>query len=115
MSKSKTGRPPVVFSEKEILQVEKMAAVLSKGQLSDFLGVSENTFREIELRQPAVSAAYKRGRAKAIAGVGGGLIQQAMEGVTSASIFYLKTQAGWKETTAVEVTEKVTDDGENKW
>jgi len=30
--------------------------------------------------------------------VGQSLIQQAMDGNTSASIFYMKTQAGWRET-----------------
>lgn len=91
------GRPTVVFNEQQVSQVETLAAVLSKAQLSDYFSISENTFREVEERQPEVSEAYKRGKAKAIGNVAGNLIAQAKAGNVSAAIFYLKTQAGWKE------------------
>ena len=91
------GRPPVVFDEAKITQVEALASVLSKAQMSDYFGISENTFREVESRQPEVSEAYQKGRGKAIAGVASNLITQARNGNVSAAIFYLKTQAGWKE------------------
>jgi DNA-binding XRE family transcriptional regulator len=91
------GRPLTVFTEDKIIQVEKLASVLSKAQLADYLNISENTFRAIEERQPEVSEAYKRGKAKAIGNVATNLIQQAQAGNTTAAIFYLKTQAGWKE------------------
>jgi carbohydrate-selective porin OprB len=48
-------------------------------------------------RDDDVSAAYKRGRTKAIGSVAQALIQQAQAGNTTAMIFYLKTQAGWRE------------------
>lgn len=92
------GRPPVVFSPEDVIQVEALAAVLSKRQMADYFGISEKTFREIEGRQPEVSSAYKKGKGKAIATVGQSLVQQAMDGSTSAAIFYMKTQAGWRET-----------------
>jgi len=91
------GRPPVVFDEAQTAQVEALAAVLSKGQMADYFSISENTLREIEERQPEVSEAYKRGKAKAIGNVAKNLISQAQMGNISAAIFYLKTQAGWKE------------------
>ena len=91
------GRPPVVFDEKQITQVEALASVLSKKQLADYFGICENTLREVESRQPEVSEAYQKGRGKAIASVGMNLISQAKKGNTAATIFYLKTQAGWKE------------------
>ncbi|HSG62110.1 MAG TPA: hypothetical protein VLA24_11840 [Pseudomonadales bacterium] len=91
------GRPPVVFDEAQTAQVEALAAVLSKGQMADYFGISENTLREIEERQPEVSEAYKRGKAKAIGNVAKNLISQAQMGNITAAIFYLKTQAGWKE------------------
>ncbi len=91
------GRPPVVFDAAQTAQVEALAAVLSKGQMADYFGISETTLREIEDRQPEVSDAYKRGRAKAIGNVAKNLISQAQAGNISAAIFYLKTQAGWKE------------------
>ena len=91
------GRPPVTFDQKEIIMVERLAAVLTKAQLADYYGISETTFRAIEERQPEVSDAYKKGKGKAIASVAGNLVNQAQNGNTTAAIFYLKTQAGWKE------------------
>ena len=91
------GRPMIVFDEAQIAQVEALAAVLSKKQLADYMDVSETTFREIEARQPDVFDAYKRGKAKAISKMGRSLIMQAEDGNVSAAIFYLKTQAGWRE------------------
>ena len=91
------GRPPVVFDEAQTAQVEALAAVLSKGQMADYFNISETTLREVESRQPEVFDAYKRGRAKAIGNVAKNLISQAQMGNISAAIFYLKTQAGWKE------------------
>lgn len=93
------GRPAVVFDEGQIAQVEALAAVLSKSQMADYFGIGETTLREVEKRQPEVSVAYQKGRGKAIAGVGSNLIAQARSGNVSAAIFYLKTQAGWKEDT----------------
>ena len=74
-----------------------MAAVLNKSQVADYFGICENTLRAIEKRQPEVSAAYKKGRVNQIAGMGSNLIQLAKAGNVTANIFYLKTQAGWKE------------------
>lgn len=92
------GRPLIVFDDSQVAQVEALAAVLSKKQLADHMDVSETTFREIEARQPEVFDAYKRGKAKAISRMGQSLIMQAEDGNTAAAIFYLKTQAGWRET-----------------
>ena len=91
------GKPKVVFNDDQIEQVEKLASLLTKGQLCDYLGISEPTFRAIEKRQEEVSFAYKKGKAKAIVTVGSNLIKQAQKGNMTAAIFYLKTQAGWKE------------------
>ncbi len=99
---NKGGRPPVVLSDEQIVELRALAAVLNKEQLADYFGVSHVTLLAIEERQPEVSLAYKNGKAKAIASVAGNLISQAKEGNTSAQIFYLKTQAGWKETTHVQ-------------
>ena len=92
------GRPFIEFTDTQVAQVEALAAVLSKKQTADYMGVSETTFREIEGRQEEVSDAYKRGKAKAINRMGQSLVMQAEDGNTSAAIFYLKTQAGWRET-----------------
>ena len=102
------GRPMIVFDEAQIAQVEALAAVMSKRQLCDYMSVGETTFREIEGRQPEVSDAYKRGKAKAIGSIGQSLIQQAKNGNMTAAIFYLKTQAGWRETEQEQSNQNIT-------
>tara|TARA_R110000744_G_scaffold297462_1_gene407224 strand:- start:258 stop:641 length:384 start_codon:yes stop_codon:yes gene_type:complete len=91
------GRPLFEFKEEDMGQLEILASVLTKGQLADYYGICENTLREVEKRQPEVSEAYKRGRAKQAAKMGGNLVNMALAGNVTAAIFYLKTQAGWKE------------------
>lgn len=98
------GRPPIVLDESQVAEIETLSAVLSAEQIADYLGISKPTFYEIMKRQPEVSERYKRGKAKAIGTVAKNLIIQANSGNTTAAIFYLKTQAGWKETTRQELT-----------
>ena len=102
------GRPMIVFDQAQIAQIEALAAVMSKRQLCDYMSVGETTFREIEGRQPEVSDAYKRGKAKAIGSIGQSLIQQAKNGNIAAAIFYLKTQAGWRETEQEQGNQNIT-------
>ena len=92
------GKPLIVFDEEQITQLEALAAVLSKGQIADYFCISETTLRAIEARQPEVSDAYKLGRVRQIASMGSNLVQLARSGNVAANIFYLKTQAGWRET-----------------
>ena len=107
-AKKKTGRPPRVLTEKEIHQVESLAAVLSIDQMADYLSISQKTFQQILKRQDGVSTAYKKGRSNAIGSVAKGLIRKAMDGDTTSAIFYLKTQAGWKETQHIQQETKKT-------
>ena len=99
---NKGGRPTTVLDDDQLEQVEKLASMLSTEQLADFLGIGRTTFYEVMKRQPEVSERYKRGRAKVIGNVAKNLIQKATSGDNQAMIFYLKTQAGWKETTHVQ-------------
>lgn len=93
------GRPAVVFDEKDIAQMEALAAVLNKEQIADYFSIDDNTLRAAEKRQPEVSQALKKGKAKAVAGAGMNLLAQSKRGNTVATIFYLKTQGGkqWRE------------------
>ena len=91
------GRPPVVFTAEQTAQVFALASFLTKSQMADYFGICENTLREVEKRQPEVSEAYKKGRANTIVDVAGNLINKAKEGDTTSQIFFLKTQAGWRE------------------
>tara|TARA_R110000823_G_scaffold203197_1_gene334043 strand:+ start:10479 stop:10847 length:369 start_codon:yes stop_codon:yes gene_type:complete len=93
------GRPIVVFDDKDISQIEALAAVLNKEQIADYFGIDQNTLRAVEKRQPEVFHALKKGKVKAVAGAGMNLLAQSRRGITTATIFYLKMQGGkdWKE------------------
>ena len=91
-------RPRTELTDDQIRELETLAAVLNQKQIADYFGIPHRTFQAILERDESVSASYKRGKARAIASVAGGLLKQAREGNTSASMFYLKTQAGWRET-----------------
>ncbi len=95
---------PRVLTEKELIEVEKLAKYLSKGQLADYLGIGRTTFYNIAERQPALDEHYKRGKAQAIGAIAKSLLTKAHEGDTTSMIFYLKTQAGWRETNKLDVT-----------
>jgi len=101
---NKGGRPPTVLSDEEIAQVEALGAVLSIEQIADYFGIAKSTFYSIMERQPEVSLRYKRGKAKAIGSVSKGLLQKAQSGDNAAAMFYLKTQAGWRESSQVDHT-----------
>ena len=103
-SKDKGGRPSKKLTEKDIIQVEALAAVCTKSQVARHFDMTEKTFRAVEQRQNEVFTAYRRGRAKAIAEVGSILLQKAKDGDMKAIQFYLKTQAGWSEKSASELS-----------
>lgn len=94
---SDMGRPRAELTDEQVIQVEALSSVLNQEQISDYIGIPARTFRAILSRDEHVSAAYKRGRAKAIGRVAQSLLQSATDGNTTAQIFYLKTQAGWRE------------------
>ena len=107
-TRKKITRKPAVLNKQDIEEVERLAAVLTSEQVADYLCVSRRSFYNIMDRQPDVKEAYRKGRSKAAAAVGGGLLQRAIAGDTASAIFYLKTKCGWKET---KTTELVGSDG----
>ena len=102
MTKNKGGRPMIEFNEEQKKEVETLAAVLSTEQIADYFGISRRVFFDILDRDEEVSALYKKGKARAVGFVAQNLIQKARSGDLGAQIFYLKTQAGWKETQRIE-------------
>lgn len=96
------ARPRCTLTEDQVREVETLAALLNQDQIADYFCISRGTFLAICDREPDVLERYKRGKAKAIAHVANGLLQKARSGCTTSSIFYLKTQAGWRETSNVE-------------
>ena len=92
------ARKPKTLTDEERAQVEALAAYLSQDQIADYLGIGKTTWFAILDRDPDISERYKRGKARAIGKIAQSLIKQAMEGDKVAAMFYLKTQAGWRET-----------------
>ena len=92
------------LTEKQIGEVEPLGAVLNLDQLSDYFGITQNTFRRMCEDDPRILEAYKKGKARAIRDVAGSLLSKARNGDKSAQMFYLKTQAGWRETTNINQT-----------
>lgn len=93
---------PISLTDHQRGEIETLAALLNQEQIADYLGIGRTTFHAIMNRDPDIAERYKRGKAKAIAHVANGLLQKARGGCTTSSIFYLKTQAGWRETERIE-------------
>ena len=96
------GRPRIELTEEQKAEVKTLAAVLNTEQIADYFGIGKTTWFAILERDQEVSELYKKGRAKAISTVASNLVAKANEGDLGAQIFYLKTQAGWKETQKLE-------------
>jgi len=98
------GRPPKTLTDEQRAQVEALAAYLTQEQIADYFGIGKTTWFAILEREPDIAERYKRGKARAIGAVAQSLIQQARDGDKVAAMFYLKTQAGWRETAQVDHT-----------
>ena len=87
-----------ILTEEEIKIVEELASRgVARSQIADYLGMSDKTFHTKKQEDERVSTAYKKGRARGAEFVTGKLFERINSGDTTAIIFYLKTQCGWKE------------------
>lgn len=93
---------PFTLTDEQKAEVETLAAVLTAEQVADYFGIGRRTFYSMMQRDEKIAARYKRGKAKAIGVIAQGLINKARAGDTTSMIFFLKTQAGWRETSQVE-------------
>lgn len=97
----KTGPKPWSPSAADRTQIEAYVACgLTQEQISGLVGVSTDTLQRhcrLELDNGLVHANAK---------VAATLFQKAMAGDNSCMIFWLKTRAGWRDVSAVEVTGK---------
>jgi len=98
------GRPEKTLTDEQRVQVEALSAYLTAEQIADYFGIGRTTFFAIMQRDPDISERYKRGKAKAVGAVAQNLIKKAREGDNACMMFYLKTQAGWRETQQVDHT-----------
>jgi hypothetical protein len=100
------GRRALTLSEAQLAEVETLAAILSAGQIADYFGIGRTTFFAMIRRDEVIAERYKRGKARAIGAIAQSLITKARAGDTASMIFYLKTQAGWRETLQVEASDE---------
>lgn len=96
------GRPERCLSDAQKAEVETLAAVLTAQQVADYFGIGRTTFFAMMERGPEIAERYKRGKAKVIGTIAQGLIAKARSGDTASMIFFLKTQAGWREVAPLE-------------
>ena len=96
------ARPAISLTDAQKAEVETLAAVLTAEQVADYFGIGRRTFYSMMAHDEEIAARHKRGKAKAIGVIAQGLINKARGGDTASMIFFLKTQAGWRETAAVE-------------
>ena len=85
------------LTDEQKQQLPALSATLTTEQIADYFGIGRSTFHKIKKREKEIQRLYKQGRAKAIQTVANNLIEQSEKGATAATIFYLKTQGGWKE------------------
>ena len=97
--KHKGGREvALVFTEEMLKEVEVLAGRgLTQKQIAGYFGIGLSTIENYARNNPDLKKALVRGKSKTISFVAGKLIEQIKAGSTSATIFYLKTQAGWAE------------------
>lgn len=96
------ARPEKILNDAQLAEVETLASVLTAAQMADYFGIGRTTFFSIMTRNEEVAERYKRGKARAIGAIAQSLITKARAGDTASMIFYLKTQAGWRETAVIE-------------
>ena len=97
------GKPRIDFPTAEHLaQIEALGAFLSIEQIAEYFGIGKTTFYRRCEENEEIMERYKKGRAKVIAKIAQGLINDALDGDNACRFFYLKTQAGWKETQVVD-------------
>lgn len=97
--KPASGMPPhePTRATRELVQLHTMVGTTQE-TIASIIGIDPKTLRKyyrVELDQS---------KAKANATIGGALFNKAKSGDTTAMIFWMKTQAGWKETNVNEHT-----------
>lgn len=98
------SRPFTQLSDAQKAEVETLAAVLTTEQIADFFGIARSTFFAMMARDDEIAGRYKKGKARAIGAIAQTLISKARAGDTTSMIFYLKTQAGWRETAGLQLS-----------
>lgn len=92
-------KPHIKYSDEVAAKIEHLAALgMTQTDVGFILGISDDTI------QHHYSEAWGKGKAVAKAKVANKLFEKAMSGDSASIFFYLKTQAGWRETQHVDNT-----------
>ncbi len=90
--------------EFDLAEVERLASLgLTREQIAASLGASASTIYGRLRDDEAFAEAVRRGEAQGIGAVASKLMEQINEGNTTAMIFYLKSRAGWRESSEIRV------------
>ena len=90
--------------EIDIERAEYLASLgLTYEEIAQSLGVSSRTLERRRNEVAELSEAIKRGQAKGCETVTSKLMEQVLQGNTTAIIFYLKAKCGWRDKDAIEV------------
>lgn len=90
-------KPLKELSHEQMHTLEGLAVTLTLQHVADYFMISLRTLHRILKRQPEAMARYKKGKAGAIAIMGNSVFQRGKDGNDACAIFYLKSQAGWRE------------------
>ena len=102
VKKNPSGRPKIQL---DLEQVEELASRgLSNEQIAYSLGIGQTTLYVNKRENADFVEAIKRGKAKGIRDVANALVEKALSGDTTAMIFFLKSQAQWREINRTELT-----------
>lgn len=104
-NKGKVGKPPEFIVNEEIIRdAETLSGRgLTRKQVADYFGISERHLYAKMNEYPDLKLALTKGKAKTISFVAGKLIEQIKGGDVKAMMFYLKTQAGWRDVSTIVV------------
>ena len=96
----------------DLAEVERLASLgLTREQIAAALGASASTVYNRLRDDEEFSEAVKRGEALGIGAVASKLMDQINEGNTTATIFYLKSRAGWRESSEIRVEANTPGEG----
>jgi len=91
--KGRAGRKRIKFTEEDFENIERWAGNgLSEKQIAQLLNTSTSTIDRRKRERGEFEVALKNGRAKAIAAVTNALYTSALDGNTTAQIFFLKNR-----------------------
>lgn len=96
---SNRGRKPSLEITNELLiEIEELAGKgLTQKQISAYYGITPVTWHKMKKKHSEIRISYKKGKSKTIAFVTGKLMDKIRKGNSACIMFYLKTQAGWRE------------------